>query len=817
MSTGNIGNSNAAEDIDFNKLTLEERLHNKSWKGRLSGYHELIQVFNNAMDSDDIAVRKYWNDPTIFDKFILDNNVVAQEQSVIALEALVSFMKPLTNDLGNRSQKLLSVWIPSLIEKGLGSSRPHTRETALNCIVLLCSLDNSIENTIELALPLLEKKLPRLLSSTLNVISKLIITYSFTNIKNLIVFLNKLFEPIPKLASHADKNVRAESINLILQTFILLHNDSLYGKFLQDFINDNLKSIQQRELSKLFESESQNPTKNSMNFIQFEEIKRQNESSTKSKTDEDGDTIMFSNENVLNNNKLGYDSFQDNIDPYTLLPIETILDKTPEEFYERVKSTKWKDRVEALEEFYDNCLTKVKRIDPKADYSNLLSIYANIISKDVNLQAVTFASESIEQIFDKLKKPDLTKNYCLIVFNALLLRTKEKKITTIEPICNCLKLICNNYNPLIIENEDLLIDILMSMKNKIPQIRLESTKILTYLLQNMNDMDKKSLMKKLNHENDQESITSIVLKIVNDTQPAMRNVGFECMATLVKLFGQRYFNQTLENLDNIKKHKIMELVETLAPINSVDQSKIIPSKRGPPQRIFSNSTASPFKRSNASNINEENSLRNIKLTKFDENISTADEKIMPPRKRTSLNESYKPEHNALLERLKKDNQILNEEKHNANNTISQLQKENDMLLIENKNLKEEKNLLQNELNDKELNLKEKVYEINKLTDKANNLEKEVLSLKENQNVSNHGRKLSDASSSDDLRRRVDSLRLNSSIESVASSNLNLNFGVNKAHDGLLTINNDNEESWKRAAEVTRMLKARIEKMRARNK
>ncbi|GMM59057.1 Stu2 protein [Maudiozyma humilis] len=824
MSSSNIGNGSSSDDIDFTKLSLEERLHHKSWKGRLIGYKELINIFNKAIDENDPELRKYWNDPSEFDAFILDANVVAQEQAVLALDALITTMKPLTNDLGPRSHKLLSVWIPSLVEKGLGSSRQHTKDTALRCILTLCSLDRSIETTVELCLPFLEKKLPRLLSSTLNAIVQLCRTYGFSGINKSLEFVNRILEAVHKLASHADRMVRAESMAVIVALFSIIHNNQDYMKFLQDFINDNLKPIQQKDLAKMFEKETaQLQSGDIIQYTLFEETVRANQEAAASTAqsnhlDGDGDTIMMDDGMSGAALSLGRNELQqEDIDPLSLLPAQTILDKLPEDFYNRARSTKWKDRVEALEELHDAVLVKIKKVDSKGDYTNLLTVYANILTKDVNLQAVTLATESIQQIFSKMEKGTLNKSYVTLVFNPLLLRTKEKKATAIEPIRNCIKMICNVFSPLSSSNDDMLVDILTAMKHKIPQIRLESTSILTYLLQNTKQLDKKTLLKKLNQEGDQDAILPIVLKIVNDMQPAMRNVGFECMATLIKILGERYFMDALEHLDNIKKGKIMELVQSLPTFNTVEQAQVIPSKRGPPQRVPSASAVSPIKRSNISNKRDDTSFRNIKLTKQEH----SDPKQVANSARISLDTrapaSTTATQNSLLNSIKKDNALLKQERDELLAKLSVFQREKEALTAENKTLQEEKVFIENEMTNKDQTIRKQLNEITSLNSRINDLEKDVIKLRDDKENPSQGRKLSNASSSDDIRRRVDSLRLNSSLEPASSPNLNLNIGSNRTLDNNKVISNDNEESWKRAAEVTRMLKERIEKMRARNR
>ena len=65
------------------------------------------------------------------------------------------------------------------------------------------------------------------------------------------------------------------------------------------------------------------------------------------------------------------------------------------------------------------------------------------------------------------------------------------------------------------------------------------------------------------------------------------------------------------------------------------------------------------------------------------------------------------------------------------------------------------------------------------------------------------------SSDDELPKRVNSLRINSRASTLSSSDQQL---FSRQFSG-----RDDEESWKRAAEVTRKLKERIETMKARNR
>ena len=814
MNSSNIGTPSASDDIDFNKLSLEEKLSHKNWKGRSLGYQQLTTELNSTIDIiHNATLLKYWDDPSLFNDYILDTNVVAHEHAIVALFTLIELMKPITNDLGSRIHSKLNMWIPSLIEKGLGSSRQNTSSKAMECIIMLCSLDDSIDVCLGISLSFLDKKLPRLLNAVLLLISNIINQFGIVVKVDIVSFLDNLLIKLPKLASHADKKVRDQVLNVILQIYIKINNSNDLKLFLQNFINDNLKSIQQKELLKLFDSINQEQLQQQLTLFETERREKETTNAVELQVDEklvdeDGDTIMLDKD---------IPQQQQQVDIFISLPVETILDKLPDQFYERAQSSKWKDRVEALEEFHNETLVKCKRIENKANYNALMELYANIISKDVNLQVVTLATQSIYEIFTKIdnNSPNhglLNKNYCSLVFEPLLLRTKEKKNTTIEPIRECLKIICYYYNPLHRENEEMFLQLLLAMKFKIPQVRLECTTLFIDLLTTSKQFDKKYILTKLKSDNTKEqdsTILPVVLKIVNDTQPNLRNIGFQCMATLIKLFGERYFMDTLDHLDNMKRNKIMDLVSTVTILASTTTSapqQIIPSKRPPPQRITSLGNTSPLKRSNALQKDDKHSSKNIKLLKVTHNSP----------KISNSNTTTQPVPNAIVTTLQKENVILHNEKTDLSTEIKQLRKDNEQLLQENKNMKEERQFLKNTIIEKDSIISSKLHEIESLNDKINDLEKQIISLRDKTNSIVMNPPVRTASS-DDLRRGVGSLRLNSSIESTNSSNINLNFGLDKTKTDSKIGSNDNEDSWKRAAEVTKMLKERIEKMRARTK
>lgn len=914
---------NDSDSVDFTKLPLEECLTHKLWKARHYGYQELTKKFNNAI-SVDRDIQHYWSDPQLFNKFILDTNVIAQEQALVALEALLQLMRPVTKDLGNKSWKYSSVWVPSLVEKGLSSSRAHTKATALNCIQLLTSLDISIENTVQLMLPSLDKRLPKLLASVLDAVSTLILKFSLFNIENVPQFLQQILGYLSKLAGHADKSVRANALRLILNMFIMVKRDDEYRIFIDEFLVNNLKPIQQRELRAMIAEHNNDEDIDTTDYsVKFEKYRREMElarlqaaaaaaaANSDGMLDQDGDSVMGDARNGPSSAGGISHQTREKVDPFTLLPEETILDKFPADFYDRVKSAKWKDRVEALEEYYNLVLIKAKRITKRDDYTTLLNTYSQIVSKDVNLQAVALAAQSIHQIFDKLRKPGLSKAYVLCVFPGLLQRTKEKKQHVIESIRNCLHLVCFKfYNPLSVNNDDMLDEILLSMRSRIPQVRLETAQLLTRVIKengsSITPNDRNYLLKRLNEDN--TGITPTVVKLVNDTLPNVRHAAFECMANLINLLGQRYFNDALEHMENIKRTSIEGILKKLEPVSSggdVDlaqsSSKVvmagtnslgaIPSlnmakKTIPSKRVATSPLRNDIlktKQSNTPAIGSSETLGGLRstpsvpvatktparattsltrpatfsggnlyradvnhkgdlsgrLSKLDESLhlatSTKSSSAIPPSPSSLRNPvttlpptqisttpqttrpaaaeiSSKPERDPKLlqelTRLKETTVQLSQERQSLLEELNKFKRLNEELTAERNTLQHETKMLQSQLSDKDLVISERDYEIDRLNEKI-----EQLTLREQTRVQTKQAQMPEPSLLQQFQNPQQAM-IDNTISSVNATTNSIPMGTTTLD---IAAGSDNIESWKRAAEVTRLLKAKIEKMRARNR
>ncbi|AAS51096.1 ACL132Cp [Eremothecium gossypii ATCC 10895] len=557
------------EDEDFTKLGLKQRLGHKSWKARQHGYQELERMFERSSVLEVAGeVSTWWEAPEHFGRFITDSNVVAQESAVGAMQRMLELMGQL--ERVPETGSLRAQWVPALVEKGVSSSRAGTKAKAMECILMLASFDSSVRQTMELMLPFSGNKLPRLVSSLMAAMGQLVCSFGFVNMKN--DFWSEVLAPLPRLAGHADRAVRAETMNFILEVY------KWTGKpFLQDMLLEKLKPIQQKDLDKLFGNyDGTIPPTEQPRLFHWQVLQRQREAAAG--VDDDGDTMMGEGQG---GNQPGGEAGAAPVvlaDPFTLLKPSSIVKNFPADFEKNVKSAKWKERVEALQQVYDDLLKPAKKLDQTDDYSFYARSLAQILSKDANLQAATLAANSAAHMTNALREGIAPYGHMLL--DGLLDRTKEKKPSVSEAVVEALDLLAQYYGV-----DNCLEPTIEHMKHKIPQVKMESTNFLTRMLQKQ----WKPTAARLKDEvimRMMPDIVPIIVKIVNDTQPSLRDAGFECFATVMKLFGEREFTDELEKLGSLKKKKIYEHFEKIEvkvppPVQKPQQTRAVQSQRQP--------------------------------------------------------------------------------------------------------------------------------------------------------------------------------------------------------------------------------------------
>ncbi|AMD18661.1 HBL241Cp [Eremothecium sinecaudum] len=899
-----------SEEEDFTKLSLKQRLSHKSWKARQSAYQELGSTFEKcSLLNIPNEVSAYWEYPEQFSKFIVDSNVVAQESAIGALHTLLGFMAQMADSLPDTSL-LRSEWIPPLVEKGLSSSRAGTKTKSLESILFLASFDNSIRSTIELMLPFTANKLPRLVSSLMNALAKLVESFGFIGVKN--DFWPEVLNPLPKLAGHADRNVRSETMNFILEIYKWVGKE-----FLESLLLEKLKPIQQKDLDKLFAQYDGTIPPASQPRLFHWQILMQQETAVAG-VDGDGDTLMgdaFANSGKTISPVVIDGSATAVADPYDLLPVVSIMKNFPPDFEAQTKSPKWKDRVEALQKVYDEILKPAKKLDQSDDYSLYIRILVQILVKDANLQAATTAANSVAHLVTCLREG--IAPYAPSVLDALLQRTKEKKPSVSEAVGEALDLVSKYHGV-----DNCLECAVEYMNHKIPQVRLEATNFLTRMLQK----EWRQTKSKLKDEAIVRMLPDIVpaiVKVVNDTQPSLRDSGFECFATMMKLLGEKEFSDALEKVGSQKKKKIYEhyekVVLTAPPVvpaitnnhpppshaqhgrtakltntsTTMNHAKYNPlenrslTHQDSSQKLKSPSSSIPIKRGPSSPLKDKNQSKGNagakpRLVGRSANhpargTQFTSSSLAPPQPANSQVSAASAALMTELEELRNQKAKWNKERQELVAKLTSFQTQTSQLNSENQMLQNQLNDFQMTLNEKTMTLRSKDLQITKLKNRLATLESELDAMLTASNIPNtpaktvlegihsispsrngsvngesvygdinhsdpcisihphnpqQSRKTSGGSlrintgltsrfsplassilvatsseSNDDLQRRVNSLHIMDTSNAVAGST-----PTNGSSTSFFS-----DESWKRAAEVTNQLKARIERMRAKTR
>lgn len=504
-----------AEEPDYSTLPLEERLVHKLWKARLEAYQEITSNFQKTPNEQSEVFRPYLTQPDLFKKIVVDSNVVAQEAGITALNALLEFAGT------NAAVRLRSGVVPALCEKGLSSSRAGTKQKTVEALLWFIDLDTP-DPVVELMIPSLTAKLPKLVSGTVKALVDI-----YANFGAKVVSPKLVLPSLPKLFSHADRTVRAETSNLTVQLYKWM------GPALEQILFVELKPVQQKDLITAFEKiKDEKPTQ--LRFLKSQRDAMEQEQAAGSAEQganlDDGDVVMDDTDEAQS------------MDPYDLIDAVDVLSKIPDDLSAKVSVTKWKERVEALTEV-DEVLKKVIKLADD-DYTDLVRTLAKCI-KDVNVQVVTLAANCIEYIAKGLRQR--FQRYHTIVLNPLLERLKEKKQSVLDALNGALDATFQSASL-----SDVLEETLAALKHKTPQVRLASSRFLTRCLKETPVAPKRPEV---------ESIITTAIKLAGDTLADNRNSAFQVVGTLMKITGERELNSYLESIDDIKKKKIQEAFE----------------------------------------------------------------------------------------------------------------------------------------------------------------------------------------------------------------------------------------------------------------
>ncbi|KAK6453923.1 armadillo-type protein [Scheffersomyces xylosifermentans] len=832
----------SAEEQDYSSLPLDERLVHKVWKVRLEAYEELTEQFKSSRSEADACFQDYNQRPELMKTFITDSNVVAQEAGLNLLVNYLQYGGTATNTARLKGAGIVT----AICEKGLSSSRKNTKSYATEALLLLVEISKEPNSIIEDITPSFTNRLPKLVAGSVGAVKEIVANFGCQTISPKVIIPS-----LAKLFAHADKNVRAETTQLTVELYKWMR-ESLVTVLFAD-----LKPVQQKDLTKAFEAVQDIPAeqtrftrKQQLEIQRLEEMK----ASASTSTAIDGDVEMDAEENIA--------TPADDFNPYDLADPVEVLSKFPEDLDTRINSAKWKDRKEVLEEVFE-ILKNVVKLVTNDDYTPFFRIVAKCM-KDANVQVVEIAANCSEIVTKGLQKS--SQKYRPIILGPMIERTKEKKASVATALANALDAIFA-----VSSLSDVLEETINGMKLKTPQNKIAAANYLQRCLAATKIPPKTSEV---------DSIMEIGVKLLSESQEPIRQASTEVIGTLMKITGERELKQFLEKIDANRKTKIISYFETVqvqstksAPQQSAPASKAAAKA---PAAVRKQATSTIRKPSISSSSIPSKRLATSPVKRADDapKVSTYGRglttrslasnptpSVQPPSvsTRAAPELSLSPEEKAELQQLRREKQLWLESKAREAQKYSQLEAENNSLRIELAQNRSSAESFHREHTNSVLMIQQKETQIGRLhsdledaKQKIRLLEQEIEMMKLLQTTAAQSKQsysgFYSASHSpyeganngvgtpEQQLTRITSGELSSGVKRLSIGNdtykenpyIKPTSSFNSRMDSpqrMSTITNtakdssdfDSSDDWKRAAEVTSQLKARIEKMKARSR
>ncbi|KAI1299876.1 armadillo-type protein [Xylaria venustula] len=509
---------------DYSSLPLTERWVHKVWKVRKQAYEDAAKQFEVTPDEHDPAFRPFNQDPSLWKGAVADSNVAAQTDGIAAYCAFLKF--------GGREGCVRSrnQVIAPIVEKGLISTRPATKASSVEALLLLIELDTAAP-VIEDILPAISAKLPKVIAAALAALTTI-----FHNYGCKVADPKPVLKILPKAFGHADKNVRAEATNLAVEFYRWLR-DAMKPMFWGD-----LKPTQQTDLEAQFEKIKAEPAPKQERLL-----RSQQEAMARAPPP-----------GAEGEDAYGEDEAEEpaEMDAFDLAEPQDVLSKVPPDFHDNLASSKWKDRKEALEALF--AALNVPRIKD-GDFNEINRGLAKSM-KDANIAVVTQAAQCIEVLAKGLRKS--YGKYRSIVMAPIMERLKEKKQSVADALGAALDQVF-----LATSLSECLEDILAFLIHKNPQVKEGTMKFLVRCLRTTRDVPSK------------QEVTSIVeaaKKLLSESSEGLRSGGAEVLGTVMKIVGERAMNPNMEALDDIRKAKVKEFFEK-AEVKAKDKPKPKPA------------------------------------------------------------------------------------------------------------------------------------------------------------------------------------------------------------------------------------------------
>ncbi|KAF6765176.1 microtubule associated protein [Ephemerocybe angulata] len=497
---------------DFSTLPIADRLTHKNWKARVNGYESLIKTFSNTASDTDPAFRPYLNNSDLIKKFASDSNAVAQEKGVECLVALVKFS-------GESAAKTREAVVPVLVDKCLGSTRAGTKTQAVELVLQYVEVENGAAGVVGDILPGLGAKQPKAVAGTVVALREIVRTFGIQVAPPPIIL-----KALPKIFGHNDKTVRAEGTTLAHTLYQYL------GPAIESFLGD-LKPVQVKELKEAFEAlEKEGKGKGS---VKPERLTRQQAREAEAQADagDGGEEDAPADE-------------PEEIDPRSFAEVVDIVSKLPSTFQAGIKSSKWKERKEVLDEAA-TLLSSTMRIKDSPELGELSRSLATCIAKDANINCVMVAASCLESLAKGVGAPFGKHRESIVPL--MLQRLKERKANVTDAIGAALDGVFAT-----VTLADILPDLEPALKDKNPQVKEGTLKFLGRALSSATSPIPSAQIK---------PISETLATLLEDGSEGARNEAATCLGCLMKMVGERPLNAVMDAMADVRKAKVKEAYE----------------------------------------------------------------------------------------------------------------------------------------------------------------------------------------------------------------------------------------------------------------
>ncbi|KAF2706995.1 ARM repeat-containing protein [Pleomassaria siparia CBS 279.74] len=512
---------------DFSALPLPDRFVHKNWKVRKEGYEVAAKEFSLAASESDPVVRQFIQDAGIWKGVVGDANVAAQQEGLAALCSFLDIAG--TQGCTRTRQHTVSV----IAEKCLPSTRAAAKQKAVEALMLYVELDKP-DPIIEELLPVLSNKQPKVIAATLDALTQLYHAYGCKTIEP-----KSVLKALPKIYGHADKNVRAKAQELTVELYRWL-KEAMKPLFWAE-----LKPIQQQDLDKLFDKVKDEPPPKQERLLRSQQAAKEVAMAA------GGDDEVEEEEE-----EEAVIDLEPEYDPVDVFP------KIPQDYTEKLNSSKWKDRKETLEEVQKALNHPLIAEGP---FDELIRGFAKSM-KDANISVVMTAANCVELLAHGLRKK--FAKYRSQIMGPILERLKEKKQTVTDALGAALDAVFASTNI-----TECLEDISECLKHKNPQVKLETTRFLIRCLKTTREVPSVAEVK---------AIAELSTKLLTESQETQRAAAAEVLGTLWKIMGDRMMGTHLDGLDEIRKTKIKEFYEAAEVKAKYKPKPVAPPKAAAP-------------------------------------------------------------------------------------------------------------------------------------------------------------------------------------------------------------------------------------------